>query len=265
MSLVCRILVTACALAVLIHGASAEPVANDFATSRVLMVCHRGANHVAPENTMAAARKALELGADYIEVDVRTSSDGVMYNIHDSTVDRTTNGSGKVRELTSAEIDGLDAGSWFGPEFAGERVPRIREMLEWARGKTGIYFDAKDAEIPELIRMTYETGMQDDVFWWFGDADDAVAFRKLDQQMALKINLQSPGDMLYAARVKDVQIVEIRAGQLNEHTRRMCHDRGRAIMVLYLGDDVDEMRRIYEWRPEMINLDRGDLLNRVRE
>ena len=77
------------------------------------IVVHRGANHLAPENTAASARKAVELGCQYVEVDVRTSADGVMYVIHDPNVARTTDGEGFIRKMTSEQIDMLDAGSWF--------------------------------------------------------------------------------------------------------------------------------------------------------
>ena len=87
----------------------------------VLIVCHRGANRLAPENTYASAKKAIEFNAAYVEVDVRRSKDGVYYNLHDRSLDRTTNGTGLVSETESKVIDTLDAGAWFGHEFAGER------------------------------------------------------------------------------------------------------------------------------------------------
>nr|WP_323571654.1 glycerophosphodiester phosphodiesterase family protein [Rhizobium sp. 28DA2] len=75
------------------------------------IVSHRGANHFAPENTFAAADLALQQGADYIELDVRESADGVLYVFHDETLDRTTNGTGPIGHMLSSEIDALDAGS----------------------------------------------------------------------------------------------------------------------------------------------------------
>ena len=84
------------------------------------IVCHKGANKVAPENTYAAAQQCIDWGAGTVEIDVWTSRDGELVLMHDDTVDRTTNGSGHVIALTAAELALLDAGSWFSPAFAGD-------------------------------------------------------------------------------------------------------------------------------------------------
>ena len=94
-----------------------------------LIVAHRGLLHHAPENTLANFRACLELRLGF-EFDVEKTKDGQLICIHDDTVDRTTNGSGAVSELTLEEIRGLDAGSWFDPKFTGEKVPTIEEVLK---------------------------------------------------------------------------------------------------------------------------------------
>jgi glycerophosphoryl diester phosphodiesterase len=99
----------------------------------VRIVAHRGAATVAPENTMAAFRAARDLGADGIELDVHATADGELVVLHDFTVDRTTDGTGRIFELPMAEVGRLDAGSWFGTAFAGEPVPRLSEVLALER------------------------------------------------------------------------------------------------------------------------------------
>jgi len=95
-----------------------------------LNIAHRGASVAAPQNTLAAFEKALDLGADGVEFDVHLSSDGVPVVIHDFTVDSTTDGNGAVAKMTLAELKELDAGTTFGPEFTGERIPTLVEVLE---------------------------------------------------------------------------------------------------------------------------------------
>jgi glycerophosphoryl diester phosphodiesterase len=95
-----------------------------------LNIAHRGASAAAPANTMAAFEKALALGADGIELDVQLSADGVPVVIHDFTVDDTTDGSGKVARMTLAQLEQLDAGSYFDPAFASERIPTLEKVLE---------------------------------------------------------------------------------------------------------------------------------------
>jgi len=101
----------------------------------VSIVSHRGAAAIAPENTLAGVRAGVGAGAPFIEVDVRATKDGALVLMHDSTVDRTTEGSGKVGDLTWDYVSGLDAGTWFGREFSTERVPRLDSVLEYMKGK----------------------------------------------------------------------------------------------------------------------------------
>jgi glycerophosphoryl diester phosphodiesterase len=93
------------------------------------VIAHRGASGTAPENTLPAFRRAEELGADMIELDVQLTRDGHPVVIHDWTLDRTTSGRGAVRRRTLEEIAALDAGAWFGRAFAGTRVPRLDQAL----------------------------------------------------------------------------------------------------------------------------------------
>ncbi|NLL43882.1 MAG: glycerophosphodiester phosphodiesterase [Firmicutes bacterium] len=96
----------------------------------MIVMAHRGFSSKAPENTMAAFTLALDAGAEGIELDVHLTKDGEVVVIHDHTLARTTNGTGLVADLTLAELQELDAGLWFSPEFKGERLPSLREVLE---------------------------------------------------------------------------------------------------------------------------------------
>ncbi len=94
-----------------------------------LVIGHRGAAAVAPENTMPSFEAAWAAGAGWIEADVQPTSDLVPVMLHDDDLDRTTDGSGPIREETAFNVNTLDAGSWFAPEFAGTRVPELAELL----------------------------------------------------------------------------------------------------------------------------------------
>ena len=90
---------------------------------------HRGSKGTHPENTLASFREAVLVGSDGIELDVHLTKDGQLVVVHDETVDRTTNGTGEIRNLTLAEIKAMDAGSWFKNDFAGEKIPTLDEVL----------------------------------------------------------------------------------------------------------------------------------------
>lgn len=94
------------------------------------IVAHRGSRINRPENTLAAFEEAIRVGADGIELDVHLSKDGEIVVIHDETVDRTTNGVGLVKDMTVAELKELDAGIWFDTEYAGQKIPTLREVFE---------------------------------------------------------------------------------------------------------------------------------------
>jgi glycerophosphoryl diester phosphodiesterase len=115
-----------------------------------ILIAHRGGSFEAPENTMAAFRHAIGLGMRFVELDVQMSSDGELMVIHDETLDRTTDGAGEVRDYTFEELRQLDAGARFAPEYAGERIPTLREVLELCVPEgVGVVIELKS---PDLYR-----------------------------------------------------------------------------------------------------------------
>ncbi len=176
-------------------GGSPLPFAEVFATpearlaeGRVGICAHRGLNRYAPENTYASAALCVELGFPYVEVDVRTTSDGTLVVLHDETIDRTTDGTGRVDRMTWQQVSKLDAGSWFGPAYAGQRVPRLDEFLGWAKGRIRVYLDVKDADAARLLAVVNSSGMHAEVFLWSRDRGFMREVRSLDSAVAIKVN-----------------------------------------------------------------------------
>lgn len=139
-------------------------------------IAHRGATGYAPENTVAGFDLAVDMKADYIEIDVQRSKDGELVVIHDTSVDRTTDGTGKVGGLTFDYLRSLDAGSWKGEQFAGEPIPTFEEILDRYHGKVGILIELK---APELY-----PGIEEQVA-------DKLKERNLDKPQNEKIIIQS--------------------------------------------------------------------------
>ena len=113
--------------------------------SGLFLYAHRGASAEAPENTLVAFRRALEVGADGVELDVHLSADSVPVVIHDDTLDRTTDGSGPVAAQSEASLARLDAGVWFAPEFTGEELPTLEAALCLLTGQLRLNVEIKDA------------------------------------------------------------------------------------------------------------------------
>ncbi|MFN0156984.1 MAG: glycerophosphodiester phosphodiesterase [Bacteroidota bacterium] len=144
-----EILILACLLPTLMLAQEPEAV---------MVIAHRGAAAYAPENTLVAMRKAIELDADALEIDVRQTKDGQLVLMHDATVDRTTDGSGAIGDMTLDELRALDAGSWFSAEFAGERVPTLGETIELMDSSLTLIIEVKgDSETyPDIERRVVD-------------------------------------------------------------------------------------------------------------
>ena len=128
------------------------------------VIAHRGYSSITPENTLAAMAAGARAGAEWVEIDVATSADGVPYVLHDNTVDRTTDGTGALPSLQSSVLDGLDAGSWFSPAFAGQPLPRFSAALdEFERGSADLLLEIKGpetrVELERIIGMVRERGL----------------------------------------------------------------------------------------------------------
>lgn len=113
-------------------------------------IAHRGASKEAPENTLAAFKKAIEIGVDWIEMDVHVSRDGIPFIIHDAIIGRTCSGpQGKrITDFPMAEIEEFDAGSWFDPQFSNEKIVTLDAVLAMDRGKTGLMIELKKGHSP---------------------------------------------------------------------------------------------------------------------
>ncbi len=134
----------------------------------VVAIAHRGEHLHHPENTLLAYQEAIRVGADYFELDVRTTVDGKLVLSHDGAVSRRTNGRGDIAKMTFAEVRALDAGVKSGPEFAGTKIPTFDEALDLARGKIGVYVDVKEASAQDLVTHIEEHGMSDHVVIYAG-------------------------------------------------------------------------------------------------
>ncbi len=225
------------------------------------VVSHRGANGLAPENTLAAAQLSVDLGVDYIEVDVWTSRDNEFYVMHDATVDRTTDGTGHLLSLSSHEIDKLDAGSWFAPHFAGARVPRLADFLDWAQGRTKIFFDIKFAHPQHLIDLIHQKGMADadKCFLWSGSKQWMHLCHEMAPELALKVNVRSVDDVKKAYTDLGAAIVEVNPAHLSQELFAACRQRNIRVMANPSANDEAAYRHLLGRGIDMVNIDRPDL------
>ncbi|MDW8029212.1 MAG: glycerophosphodiester phosphodiesterase family protein [Armatimonadota bacterium] len=162
--------------------------------ARPMLIAHRGFSGRYPENTLRSFSEALKLPVDAIELDVRRTKDGVLVVIHDETVDRTTNGKGKVRDLTWSEIQKLDAGSWKGKEFAGERIPKLEEALELVDGQKVVFLEIKE---PDTTGQVVETLRRLNALSWV----KIGSFHSQAIATAKKLEPEIPSSLIGSAKV----------------------------------------------------------------
>ncbi|MCF0072591.1 glycerophosphodiester phosphodiesterase family protein [Dyadobacter sp. CY261] len=153
---------------------------------KTVVIAHRG-NHInAPENTLASTREAINCGADYVEVDLRTTKDGHLVAMHDAKVDRTTNGTGKVADMTWQEIEGLQV---FNRNKKTHRIPEFKEMLALCKGKINIYLDFKDADVVETWKQIKAAGMEHQIVVYLNKEEQYKKWKEIAPEMPLMTSL----------------------------------------------------------------------------
>ena len=131
------------------------------------VIAHRGVHNGIPENTIAAYQKAIDLGCDFVEIDLRITKDGRFVSVHNSTVDAYVEGiSGKVSDFTLAELKKMNIGKRVGPGWENERIPTFEEILQLCKGQIGIYLDLKESYVKELVEIIKQYGMERDIVWY---------------------------------------------------------------------------------------------------
>jgi glycerophosphoryl diester phosphodiesterase len=208
-----------------------------------LVISHAACGGHAPENTLAGIRKAIELGADAIEIDVQASADGVPVLMHDLTVDRTTNGSGAVAELTLAQLQDLDAG--------GERVPTLEEVLEITLGKVLLVMEIKQPGIENLLAtLIHEKGALTGVMAWSFFPQALRAMREAEPRVpcGLLVSAQAVQEwpkMRELAVSLGVQAVSVFFAGVNENVAGDCRLSGLALYT-WTPDPEPEIARLIE-------------------
>ncbi|MDR7607277.1 MAG: glycerophosphodiester phosphodiesterase family protein [Armatimonadota bacterium] len=210
-------------------------------------VCaHRGGAGLAPENTLAACRQALQLGIRWVEVDVRYTADRVPVLVHDDTVDRTTDGHGAVRQFSFVQLRELDAGSWFSSAYRGERVPSLEQLLGLLaqHPEAGAYVEVKEQGeegkrlAQEVVDLVDRWGLVERVrlasFW----AEPLLGAREVRPEVAL-VALQDaldPTDPLEFVRLRQAQVWGAHHPAVTSQRLEALHGHGVGVYAWTVND-----------------------------
>ncbi len=241
------------------------------------MIAHRGASAYAPENTLAAFELALEQGVDMLEVDVRLTADDQPIIIHDETLERTTTGSGRVRDRSLRELKRLDAGSWRGPAFRGQRLQALQEVLERFRGRVGFAVELKTDRsgspgVEERVVSLLEVyGVVDSSLILSFDRRTLETVGALNASLG-RVALVGEGnaplpDNVTAVVPAGTTAVGLQASLASEGHIRAARQAGLAVYI-FTVNDIASMDRFIDWRVAGVFTDSPDVLRsrpRLRE
>lgn len=206
----------------------------------MLCIAHRGASSEAPENTLAAIRRAIELGAPWLEVDVQACADGLVV-IHDETLERTTNGHGPVADQPLAALRALDAGG-------GERIPLPREVLDLCRGRCGVNLELKGPGVAPLLlpllREALAGGWSSrDLLASSFDWTQLATLRTALSQLPLGVlTEQVTGPACAAARAVQASVIGCALEHADAAAVGAAHDAGCALWVYTVNHPQDLAR-----------------------
>ena len=218
-----------------------------------LICAHRGRSGVFPENTIAAFEAAIELGVDFLELDVRRTADGEIICLHDPTVDRTTDGSGELSSLTLAEVQALDAGAWKGAEHAGARIPLLREVVEVIAPRLVVDIEIKQRGIAEQVaQIVQETGALRRVTVVSFDFDDLRTAKATAPALACGLITSGPEDegvageraLVSSALECGANFISCAHGNITPTLLRECQLMGLTLMAWTMDEPEDLQRMI---------------------
>jgi glycerophosphoryl diester phosphodiesterase len=239
---------------------------------KVLSMAHRGFSAAAPENTMSAYRMAMEYGPDFIECDVRLSKEGEVIIMHDAALARTTNSDAVLADLTVPEIKKIDAGSWFGPRFAGEQIPLLTELLNLAKDKVPLLIELKEeGEIEKKVAdMVRSRNMTDQVYMISFHYEIGPRLKEYAPEIKFGPIKSIREPVLGRDAIETVKEIEAVNGKLfcarkdgtTPDLVKACHDAG-ILIEPWTTDDADEMRKFIEMGVDGITSNKIDLLEKV--
>ena len=236
---------------------------------RPMIFAHRGARAVAPENTLPAFQKALEMGVDGIELDVQTTKDNQLAVIHDFELARTTNARGHVRDFTAQELFQLDAGSHFGPEFAGVGVPTLDQVLDLVGDRCLVNVEIKNMdpkggpEIEPLVELIQSRRLYEQVIVSSFNPIALLKMRWVDPRVTLGL-LYAEDLPIFLRRAWLGPLIAPEAlhpehSMIDEQYMRWARSRGHYVNT-WTVNELDEARRLAELGVDVIMSDVPDQL-----
>jgi glycerophosphoryl diester phosphodiesterase len=178
-----------CLMGASISFAQTQPAPLPSVSHHLVVISHRGYHLHVPENSIASIEEAIKVGADFAEIDLRTTKDGYLVLCHDGSVNRMTDGKGNVKDLTLDQIQQLTLHSPDSTDKNVYHIPQFKEVLAACKGKINIYLDFKDADVKETYRQIQEAGMEHQIVVYINKPEQYPQWRQVAPQMPLMASL----------------------------------------------------------------------------
>jgi len=238
----------------------------------VLIVAHRGASQKAPENTLAAIKQSLTDGVDMLSLEVQRTKDDQPILMADVNLDRTTNGTGRATRATLKEIQALDAGSWYGEDFAGTKVPKLAEALKAVGEKARLLLTLPETKaaspwVDNLLEVLKVRKKPADDILLFTDSDSLKFFREKAPAFSYALGLDEKVDgwlYLEKAAKMNLKVVRPMRSQVDSVLVRQAHEKGIKVIV-HFANEEDDLRAMLELRVDGIVTGRPDRLKALLE
>lgn len=225
----------------------------------VYVVAHRGAHLGIPENTLAAYKKAIELGCDFIEIDLRKTKDGRFVSVHNSTLDAYTDGkfTGKVNDYTLAELKAMNIGKRVSPEWENERIPTFEEILQLCRGQIGIYLDLKEPDVKVQVEIIKHYGMERNIIWYI-PASYMDIIKEVKKNSYKTFPMPDPGNKRNIEKVFNEvhpRVIATDMGELDEEFMNIAKKYNIKVIVDEDKGTEKEWAKIISWGVDGIQTD----------
>ena len=221
-----------------------------------MVIAHRGFSGAVPENTLAAFRRAIEIGSDGIELDIQLSRDAKVMVRHDETLKKTTDGRGRLADYTLEELKKLDAGSWFDPQFSGERIPTLKEVLDLAEGRVLVNIEIKQPHhgpypITELadraLKIVKKAGMIQEVVFSSFNPVSLEWIKKKDPRVPVALLFHGKWNSLpQVTQGEKYSQLNLRRTYLTRTKIARIHREGMKVHV-YTVNSARELERFVKW------------------
>lgn len=203
---------------------------------QILVAAHRATNPNYPENSLAAIAESIRIGVDIVEIDIRKSKDGQLVIMHDKTIDRTTNGAGKVDDFTLAELKEFRLK--LGNNITNEQIPTFEEVLQLTKGKMLLDVDFKlegEAAVRQTFKLIETYGMENQILFFLYDYPETAQYQKLNKDIKIMPRAYSRKDIRNIRKLEDISIIHIDDSYYRNGTMRRLIKSGYRVWINALG------------------------------